>query len=444
MSIYIVFLSICVSLCLFLSIKSLLFRFYIVINFILFILPALIELFFGVVHPMHDPNSSIYNQALLFVIFWNIVFGISFYFSQHFFPTIFQINNFLNFSTINYTANYQSIYFSTVVLIFISVLAKWKLFSMGGFQMSGVASSSPLLQLYKLFAVFDLLVLIFIGEYKKNLRSKFFNISFYYLIVVSVLLFAVLSGSRGQIIYALLVIAVSHRELLKKYALLSSAVFLSIFPFVFIIFPFMAFLRNNNFNFSAATESLGLFVDSLQFLILDILTTRLNYLEILGKVMIYVEDVSVKGGLIYFNNFIGIIPRAIWPSKPAISNDSHQLGHDLGLLQPTDTTTSIGLRPLGEAFFELGYFGLLIAILLGFMYGYIQKQFSNLANTPIAFAIYFYLTIYLVGRDGVFALIPGLIYVFLGWLIFFGIIKFFGIFFKQILGQLEKETIYNK
>jgi hypothetical protein len=440
---YLSIISIATTMLLFFSIKSFLFKFYLVVNFILFTLPAIIELLFGVTHPMHDETSNIYNHALFFVILWNIFFATSFHLAQKIIPSFFQISNFLNFSPINHPYNYQSVYFSSLVLISISVIAKWKLFTMGGFQMSGVASTSPLLQLYKLFSIFDLLVLIFIGEYKKGLNQSIFNRFFYYVVILLVLVFALASGSRGQIIYALLVIAVSHREFFLRHLSLTIASASLLLPFLFVIFPFMAFLRNNNFDFYAAFDRLSLFMDGLQLLMLDVLTTRLNYLEILGKVMVYVDEFGYKGGVIYFNNFIGIIPRAIWPGKPAISNDSHQLGHDLGLLQATDITTSIGLRPLGEAFYELGYFGLGISVLMGFLYAFFQNQFLRASSSSIAFAIYFYLIIYLVGRDGIFALIPGLIYVFIGWVIFFGIMRFFGIFFRQILGQLNTESIYN-
>ncbi len=440
MLIYVTFLSVVVSSILFFSIKSLIFRFYISINSVLFTLPAIIEIMFDVTHPMHQAESSIYDSALMFVIIWNIILGLSFNIFQKKIPTFYQISDFLKFSPIQRPNNYQSVYFSSIVLIFISVIAKWKLISMGGFQMSGVASSSPLLQLYKLFAIFDLLVLIYIGEFKKNIKNTLINSSLYILIAFMVLLFALFSGSRGQIIYALIVILVSHRELIKKNIILSTIAFASFFPFVFIVFPFMAFLRNNNFDFSAAIERMDSFIDGIQFIILDVLSTRLNYLEILGKVMDYVNENGIQGGIIYINNFIGLIPRAIWPSKPVISNDSHKLGHDLGILQPMDTTTSIGLRPIGEAYFELGIAGLVIAFILGIIFAFFHKQFSVLSKSPVAFSIYLYLILYLVGRDGIFAILPGLIYVFIGWIIFFSIMRFWGIFFKQIIGNLYQSN----
>jgi len=96
--------------------------------------------------------------------------------------------------------------------------------------------------------------------------------------------------------------------------------------------------------------------------------------------------------------------------------------------------TSIGLRPLGEAFYELGIFGLSIAIFQGVIFAFFYRQFSYVSESAVAFTIYFYSIIYLVTRDGFFALIPGLIYLFIGWIVFFSTMGFTGLFFRQILG----------
>tara|TARA_B100000963_G_scaffold196536_1_gene171053 strand:+ start:16993 stop:18318 length:1326 start_codon:yes stop_codon:yes gene_type:complete len=440
--IYATLLSIFIAIALFISIKSFIFRFYILVNFALFTQPAIVELIFGTVHPMHVENDSLYIRALIFVNLWNVIFGISFIIFSRIFSTFFQVTYFLNNSKINSKENYQSVLCSCFILILISILAKWKLFSLGGFQMTGVASSSPLLQLYKLLATFDLFTLIFLGEYKKLFfKKKFFMNSNYFLIAVLVLVFAFFSGSRSQIIYALIIILISHREFLKRHIVFTTIALSTAFPFIFIIFPFIAFLRNNNFDFNSAFNELGGFIESIQFIIMDVLSTRLNYLEILGKVISYVDQNGIAGGAIYLNNIIGIIPRAIWPGKPSISNDSHQLGHDLGLLQPYDTTTSIGLRPIGEAFFEFGFLGFFVAIFYGILFSFFYKQFSHVSLSAAAFTIYLYSIIYLVTRDGIFAIIPGLIYLFIGWFIFFTIMSSVGLFFRQILASNKYKKI---
>lgn len=109
----------------------------------------------------------------------------------------------------------------------------------------------------------------------------------------------------------------------------------------------------------------------------DIFVDRLNYSRVLGLVMSIPLD--IEGGSHYLNNIIGLIPRWLWEDKPILGLNLNQIGHDLLILQYSDTTTSIGLSNIGESYALLGWWGLVNAIPLGviFKIGQIYLEIFN-------------------------------------------------------------------
>lgn len=80
----------------------------------------------------------------------------------------------------------------------------------------------------------------------------------------------------------------------------------------------------------------------------------------------------------YLDNFIGLIPRLLWHSKPNIGIDYNEVGRELRLLHPTDFTTSAGISPLGEAYRQFGFLGLpLLAFFSGLLLAVSRRLFSE-------------------------------------------------------------------
>ena len=104
-----------------------------------------------------------------------------------------------------------------------------------------------------------------------------------------------------------------------------------------------------------------------------------------------------------------------------ISNDSQLLRRQLGLVTLNDQSTSIGLQVVGESFFEYGWIGLWVAIFQALIFAFGHRNLYRPGN-PAAMAVYIVFCIYILQRDGYFAVVPGLIWLFIGFVFFFGIL----------------------
>ena len=80
----------------------------------------------------------------------------------------------------------------------------------------------------------------------------------------------------------------------------------------------------------------------------------------MSKAYSYVTENGFLDYQIYFNNFIGFIPRLFWENKPILTNDMHIYAYKFGITShlPTDENYSnlfsVGFRPEGESFIYLG------------------------------------------------------------------------------------------
>lgn len=86
---------------------------------------------------------------------------------------------------------------------------------------------------------------------------------------------------------------------------------------------------------------------------------------------------------------IRFIPRFLWPNKPA-TVDYNAIGHQLGILDPNDKETSIGIPLLGGFIINGGFFGVIIGM---FIVGLILRTYWDwlivkTGDNFLAFAIY--------------------------------------------------------
>ena len=266
-------------------------------------------------------------------------------------------------------------------------------------------------QLVKAIAGFDLLALLVLGEVRlanKSVGAKpsTSTVFFAWFIVMVV---AFLSGSRGQTIVALIAGMLVFRDHLRRYWFVTMPLSAIGLPSIFVIFPFISFFRGSGYDLLFAVSKMSEIGLTQAEIVFDVLVTRLNYLEPIAQVIRYTTEVGFGGGAIYWNNLIGVIPRILWLSKPNISNDSQELAVQLGMVGAHDYSTSIGLQPIGEAFYELGWLGLMVAVAQGFAFAAGHKHFYKI-NNPVALAVYTTFGLYLLQRDGYFAVVPGLIW----------------------------------
>jgi len=195
-------------------------------------------------------------------------------------------------------------------------------------------------------------------------------------------------------------------------------------PLMSYIFPLMSLYRGNGYNLTVAIDMLLMAEVSRFEVSLDVLVSRFNYFEPLVRTIEYVGNNAASGGAIYLNNFIGLVPRVVWPDKPLISNDSQMLAHQLALVNAADNKTSVGLRAMGEAFYELSWFGIVIANIQAFLFVIIQRS-TYWPGNIVLMTIYIYLILYILQRDAYFAVIPGLALQMIGFIVFFGVIALF-------------------
>ena len=77
---------------------------------------------------------------------------------------------------------------------------------------------------------------------------------------------------------------------------------------------------------------------------------------------------------------------------------------DLGVIN--EPINAVGLRPIAEGFYYIGYYYLLIAIILGFLFYLLSKLFHS--SNIIIKSSALYISILVIKRDSFHALLPGI------------------------------------
>lgn len=143
---------------------------------------------------------------------------------------------------------------------------------------------------------------------------------------------------------------------------------------LFVIMPFGYFLRNPSGSlsyFGAADNQISTLQNMQQF-IFDNSIGRIDqsqiFLAILNKTAHFLNGQDL------LNFFVSLgPPRFIWHDKPVINASGNELGRDLGILPPSDHTTSISPTVVGDLYMNFGLTGIIagmmiIGILARFLY----------------------------------------------------------------------------
>lgn len=115
---------------------------------------------------------------------------------------------------------------------------------------------------------------------------------------------------------------------------------------------------------------------------------RLSMLPVDDAIIAYTDRGNVFGLSPTFVAYASIIPRFIWKDKPIIGF-GNVYAHEIDMLSPDDTTTGISFSPIGDAYHQATWFGILCVF-------------------PIVTFLYFFITDSLTGsvRDSPYALLP--------------------------------------
>lgn len=206
----------------------------------------------------------------------------------------------------------------------------------------------------------DIFLLLYITYNYKYDKSKTMLILMLTIIIFS-LFFAIISTSKAKLFMVLIPVTLLIMQLKYK------KIYLTILILFFIssgsVFNYFMYLRMHTEQ-SLTTNTIDFLSTKSQEKEKDIfdnlLLKRLGYQFTLARAIKVYDNDNHKYKVDYFNNIIGLIPRFIWLDKPIIGIDGNKIGYELGLLHKSNINTSIGITPIGEAFYELGYLGIFI------------------------------------------------------------------------------------
>jgi hypothetical protein len=115
---------------------------------------------------------------------------------------------------------------------------------------------------------------------------------------------------------------------------------------------------------------------------------RLSMLPVDDYLIAYTNQGNVFGLYPTYAAYINVVPRFLWKDKPSIGF-GNVYAHEIDMLSPDDTTTGISFSPIGDAYHQATWFGVLLVF-------------------PIVTFLYFFITDSLTGsvRDSPYALLP--------------------------------------
>lgn len=203
-------------------------------------------------------------------------------------------------------------------------------------------------------------VLPFILKLSKTKKSKLLGLVS---VLLSYSLFLII-GDRSGLVYAILIFLIIYSSISSKK--ISSLRIIGYALFIFMILHFLTVLRdgilsNNavNTDFIGQNSLMKTVYDSFNLIVYEYFILTLD----LHSVFNYLYGSS------FLNNFIGIIPRFMWPEKPIVSTAvylSEKYYHDTSRGRPFTT--------LGEWYINFGWIGPLIG---GFIFGKVIKLMYN-------------------------------------------------------------------
>jgi hypothetical protein len=372
------------------------------VTFTLYFLPVLVNQYFDVMHLIHSSLSENgYRNALLYILAYNI-FLISTY-------SILKLNfkdsmyRFLNFYYKNTSGKYINLYL--ILLFLISLYAKYYLHSHGAFVMLDSLDQTQFLQLFKALSGFNIAVILLYGYYLREYKNRKYYVIFYFLTILISLYLAIYSASRSQIVMIFIILIYGHNKYISRHIGFFIPVFIGLFLALLYVFPVIGHYRIAGGSLIESIAHINQNGIGITSVYLDILSTRLNYIDILARVVdhyTYYGDYKFE----YYQNIVALVPRFLWEGKPLIGIDYNSIGHQLSVISANDTMTQVGLGVIGESFSQMKFFGVVIGMFHGLLF-FIINKFRG--DTVASYILYLFLVLFIVSKDGFVAVFPGLI-----------------------------------
>lgn len=277
--------------------------------------------------------------------------------------------------------------------------------------------SDPFYAAIRMVEVFPLQVIciLAIRHWRPNVNVSRFWRNYLYISIFLEAAYWLPSGRKEPLILAIVLPLIIRYMRTKK---LPSRKFMSVFiASTIMLFPAMYFYRvtaeqsGGIYSFAdiiaAVTGAAG---DSSQFgkSGWDIIFGRFSLLEPVSACIRLLNDNVWEPflGLSYLQGFMGFIPRLIWPGKPDL-HYGNDFGYYAGYLSERDITTSVSVTFFGESFLNLGYFGIVPLLFIGFVFGYIFKKSIESKHIETWLLLYAVLIPTILYVGGTFALYFG-------------------------------------
>ncbi len=445
------------------KINFLLIRLYIIVQSVIYLIPFIFYNYFHLgenfVHPLHNISLfPYYQKSMLYIICFDGILFVSIYFLLRIKPII-KSNETINKLTLE-KLKLIDIKLFYIVMFFTFFITDSILFQNGSISLSKIDSSfsflekgflpnsfvQPLKIISNLKYPFFIFMLHYNSAIKINL-TKHIIILFLYL-----LFFGVIISSRYYVILPCILLIYSFRKIIKIHIkkFIFFGVIISFFSLMF--FPILNLMRSDTAHFSPGsidntnkTYIVRDPIDKIEYFIysklyeqelrdrqgfekvffmffdniLEISSQRLNYLIIHAKVVKHVETKKTIDSSYYNNNFISLVPRIVWPSKPIITNHSDFLAQKIGIFEksiPKKNLFAVGLRPIGESFLVFEWKGLFLSVFTAIFFYLICYIFSK---SVFGYSFFTFYSFELVKHDSFHAVIPGFLHFLIGFLIFY-------------------------
>lgn len=268
----------------------------------------------------------------------------------------------------------------------------------------------PLANTANILQKLDVLLLLYIGYNYKYDKSKVMVVLILSILTLS-LYFALISTSKAKLFIVLIPIVLLIMQLKHKKIYMVGVFFL--FMSSGVIFKYVSYLRVHNTQ-SLTTNTVGFFSTDRRGsyerddIFQDAIIVRLGYQFVLARAIKVYDNEGHEYKADYLNNVIGFVPRVLWPGKPIMGINANKIGHDIGALHRYDYVTSVGITPIGEAFYELRYWGILVVpIFVGFILYFFGQVLNE--NYWIGFMLSIIIGLHIGVSDWYNALLPGLL-----------------------------------
>lgn len=278
--------------------------------------------------------------------------------------------------------NYKTLKFSTTTIVFISIIFSI-LIDLYKFQTNqffhgintGISNSGIYSEIIKKMEIINYLAIPLLIS-KKKWKYLFFTLLIYCIPEF-------FSGSKERFLLPILIATVFYYK--NGYKLSRQQIIVLVLGLnLFLVSNFS--LRNQNFE---SYEQLG------NNPIAIFLARRINESSAMVAIVSQTKYQSRQDELTYFQDLKSIVPRFFWPSKPKMTSNN-EFAREYGLVVNNDFETSMGRYWYGESYMNLGYFGLVIAIIYGVLYSRLYNTFKSqrVVNSYLGFMMIYFLIRY--------------------------------------------------